>query len=514
MALERKTVTDPETGVETEVVDYGNEVDVKDVAKFSLELHETVQAMKGRSESEQKEMEDKIVKRVEGELERQQGLAAQRRLSGLAGDYAMEGADLFSRSLDDGGPFARQLKGEALSPADSAVCRFQDACDKVLMGAMAMGMDRHDYNERNVEESMTKGPKATRRSRSLWNQFKTMRDEFIRATTGWDTTQLTNWMPDDFTPQVQDRYTLALRVAAWFPTAVMTRSPQVLPAMWARRSLAKSMHQETTDFSTLTAPTPGEDVTPGVVTLTAKTSFAYDPLSWETDWDSVIAMVPLMIGEHADFHRWCHEQALINGDTTSTHQDSDVTGGSSSTDFRAAYKGLRKLALAGSCSTDINATYSTEYSVAMLRGIRENQGKYGVLPDETALFVGPKGYIKTLSISEVKTVDVLGPMATVPRGTLAVIDGHPIIVSEAMRENLNASGVYDGSVTTKHSIMLANKKGFMIGNRMPIQTTFSETALQLYGGKMVMSVARNAFAPIWTPSTTYPTVWLGYNCTN
>jgi len=49
----------------------------------------------------------------------------------------------------------------------------------------------------------------------------------------------------------------------------------------------------------------------------------------------------------------------------------------------------------------------------------------------------------------VRTVDKYGQFATVLNGELGKIDGIPVIVSEKIRENLNASGVYDGTTTTK-----------------------------------------------------------------
>jgi hypothetical protein len=61
-------------------------------------------------------------------------------------------------------------------------------------------------------------------------------------------------------------------------------------------------------------------------------------------------------------------------------------------------------------------------------------------------------YYKMLGLTEVLTLQNYGPQATVLQGELGKFDSIPIIVSEYQRQDLNASGVYDGVTKTKTAL--------------------------------------------------------------
>ena len=149
------------------------------------------------------------------------------------------------------------------------------------------------------------------------------------------------------------------------------------------------------------------------------------------------------------------ENAIINGDDSDTHMDSDVT---SSTDPRKAWKGLRKL-VTSSAKYDAGGTAP---DTSDLRTVRKKMGKYGVDPNDLAWVVGPAGYYHLMNLEETKTVDKFGPDATIKTGKIDVFDGIEVVPSGYVRENLNAEGVYDGTTTNRTVILLVNKRAFML----------------------------------------------------
>jgi len=139
--------------------------------------------------------------------------------------------------------------------------------------------------------------------------------------------------------------------------------------------------------------------------------------------------------------------------------DSDVT---SATDARKAWDGLRKMA------QDSNQVSLSTLSLANLRSMRSKMGKYGVDPSKLVYIVSASGFIKLLGIDEVVTLEKYGPNATVLTGELGRIDGIPIVVSEKMRDDLNASGVNDATSNSKGLVLLAYIPAFVLGNRRKV----------------------------------------------
>ena len=113
------------------------------------------------------------------------------------------------------------------------------------------------------------------------------------------------------------------------------------------------------------------------------------------------------------------------------------------------------------------------------------------------------------AIQNVATVDKFGAGATIVTGELTRFMGIPIIPSAFMREDLNASAVYDGSTTSKGSMLLLNKRGFLTGSRRQL-TVETDRNIQTQTFMIVASF-RKAFVPLETLSATITPVSLGYN---
>jgi len=265
------------------------------------------------------------------------------------------------------------------------------------------------------------------------------------------------WIPTGFSSQLLEKIRLELRVAGLFVVVNMPTNPYKFPVQSSGANSYLIPEATTDSPPKFTATTPGT----ANFEFNAKKIGARIPFSEELNEDSIINMLDFTRDELAVAIAEGVEDAILNGDDSTTHMDSDVTA---SNDRRKAFKGLRYFALnnAGTSTLDLAGGAP---SLGNLRNLRKLLGKYGVNPKNLAFVISASEYIKFLDITEVKTADVFGAQATVLNGQLAAIDGIPIFVSEFVREDLNASGVYDGVTTNRTVIYLLDKRGFMMGQR-------------------------------------------------
>ena len=397
---------------------------------------------------------------------------------------------------DDGTPFSKILtpydKLKMLYPSNVAdsIEEFKELNDQAYIVGSLMAV--------KWGQPYSVAVKRTKSYQLLQNRLQ--RDAELRKalyTTG--TGQGAEWIPTGFSSQLLEKIRLELRVAANFVTINMPTNPYKFPVQSAGATSYLIPEATTDNPSKFTATTPGT----ANFEFNAKKLGARIPFSEEVNEDSIINMMDFTRNELAIAIAEGLEDAILNGDDSATHMDSDVT---SASDRRKAFKGLRKLALLATGATADFAGGSPNTS--LLRGLRKLLGKYGVNPRNLFFVISPAEYIKFLDIQEVLTVDKIGANATILNGQLGSIDGIPIIVSEFVREDLNASGVYDGVTTNLTVIYLTDKRGFMIGQRggVTIQTYRDVETDQI----SVIAKYRVAFKDPYDATTNIQTV-LGIN---
>ena len=228
----------------------------------------------------------------------------------------------------------------------------------------------------------------------------------------------------------------------------------------------------------------------------------------ELNEDSAVAFLTLGRAQVLDAQLKALETAILNGDTTAPHMDSNVTVAS---DARKAWKGLRKLALANSGNGSI-VDFGGAISDTKIDEMLAASCKFGINPREALFFVSPQGYHQMAALDDVTTVDKFGAMATILTGYLAAYKGRPIVTSEYIWENLNASGVYDGVTTTKGVMLLVNKTRFYLGRRRPIRIRVAMDARAEYDRWQLVSYQRADFQGM-TQSATEKSVIYGINIT-
>jgi len=254
---------------------------------------------------------------------------------------------------------------------------------------------------------------------------------------------------------------------------------------------------------------PGSDPTtsePGTskIILNAAKLIGVSEYSYESDEDAIIAVLPMLLENMSSGAADALEGAIINGDTTATHMDSDTAAGN----HAKLFKGLRKYAMAGSVTKSLS---SGNISAANIAAMRKQMSRWGVRPRDLMLIVGPNGYNDVVNLPETLTFDKVGNAnaARILTGEAGSIYGIRIVVSSQVREDLNASGVYDGTTTTKGSILLVHRPSWILGVRRGFTVEVDVDKKRQINS--VIASFRRDFKPKETPSTSIPTVVLGYN---
>lgn len=167
------------------------------------------------------------------------------------------------------------------------------------------------------------------------------------------------------------------------------------------------------------------------------------------------------------------EAAIINGDDDGTHIDSDTQAAAADV-AEKFWKGLRRQALANSANGGTTDFANAAVTVAGLRSMRARMGKFGVNPLDLLLLAGPSAATQLQVLEQVSTVDKFGPMATILKGALSAYQGIPIITSQYMREDLNATGVYDGVTFNRAGLIFVNKNRWYVGTRRAIKVKIQQ----------------------------------------
>lgn len=304
------------------------------------------------------------------------------------------------------------------------------------------------------------------------------------------------------TPEVINQVRQTLKVSALFPHINMPTNPYKVPI--ELNPATPYLVPENTADTGQTSITASQAGTAGL-TMTAVSIGAATRVSKELDQDSIVPMVPFIQKNLMRGLANGLEDALVNGDSTATHQVAD-TEAAGPTNVAAGWKGFRKHAIEQTYTVD-----AATWTIDTLRGMRKEMGKFGINPDELVLLTSNSAYISMLGWDEVLTLDKFGPNATVLTGELLKVDGIPVIVSPFMRQNLNATGVYDGT-TTKTGVLLVHRDSFAIGDRQTVELDETDEP-KVYRQKTILADMRVAFEPT-QPMASNPSVVYGYNITS
>ena len=252
----------------------------------------------------------------------------------------------------------------------------------------------------------------------------------------------------------------------------------------------------------------------GKQTLTAYELVGQVPWSLTLDEDAVIAMATEVRGTLVRNAAEAIDDVLLNADTTTTDNINADGATIAATDagkghWLLGFDGLAHLPLIDNTSQAND--HAGVVSDDMFNEIRVKLGRYGVRPSELAYIMDVNTYIRSLSVSNFRTLDKLGPNATLLRGQLGAVEGIPIIVSEQMKLADTDGKVTDGSTGTTGRLLMVNRSQWRVGFRRELAIE-TDRDIQKRQNVMVVSM-RLAFAERTGARSTATHTALQYNIT-
>lgn len=148
------------------------------------------------------------------------------------------------------------------------------------------------------------------------------------------------------------------------------------------------------------------------------------------------------------------EDAIVNGDTSGTINNSPAA-----TDVTNAFNGLRKYGLDNSVDAG-----GTAITVSDIRTAVKQMGVFGTNPSECVMIVNPRVYAQLKSITDLQTIDKIGNSAVLKTGTVAMLDGMQIVISDFIPNDLDANGNVSSSGKNT-AALIVNTKAFKVGKR-------------------------------------------------
>jgi HK97 family phage major capsid protein len=327
---------------------------------------------------------------------------------------------------------------------------------------------------------------------NIYRKFREGQTELAKALDTATSGKGLEWMPEQFSAEFIQRMESNYQIANTIAHVIIPKGIDTLklPAAGTAASIYKLTGSSSDDITKIQTTTPGtRNVTLDPVKLGARVEVESD-----MDEDSAVAVSDYVNDELNLAAARGIDDICINGDTSTTHQDSDVT---SNADHRKSWNGFRKHTLSGS-KIDTSDTVNVANWRLMWSKLQSGIEQYGQ-PEDLVALAELNGYLRLLVMAEVLTRDKFGDQATVTTGRLKEIFGVELQQTSRVRADLNASGVYDGITTNRTIIQVFNKRAYVIGDKRAI-TVKSEEDIETDRTKFVIT-ARLVLAPKYDVST-------------
>lgn len=403
--------------------------------------------------------------------------------------------------------------GPAVNPVEQVVIR----SDVDAAGSLAPRINEFRPEHRQTVRSFQKivadmavfgmmidsDAKSSRKGFEVARSHRAFKDRWNHALRAMDvdtSAEGTEWVPTGIGANLHEKVRAAGKVAPLFTRVDIPTNPWKWPLEGADVTAYRVAEPTGDTESKPTASTPGT----AAATFDAEIFGGRVLFSRSLEADSALAILPFVQMKLAKAFMNAEERAIIDGDTDGTHQDSDV--GASTTDARTAWDGLRKRALAQTVAT------ATTITALNLGVVRKAMGKWGVNPADLAFIIGVSNFHTLLADTNLLTVDKMGPQAVILNGQVGSVFGVPVIVSEWVREDLNASGVYDGITTTKTAMLCVNRNEWAIGQRMALDVEVDDSIYRETFQRVVVAFQREDFQSIAAGATDETTA-IAYNVT-
>lgn len=305
------------------------------------------------------------------------------------------------------------------------------------------------------------------------------------------------WVPTGWSSQMIEFYRTARHVPGLFQTIQMPTNPYKPPIQTGRATIYNAGQATTSSAGAITSSRP----TTSVLEFNAEKPAGRILWSGEMNEDSIIPVLPMLRSELPKAMVEAIEDAHINGVKYGTnHIDSDILA-LDDDDHRKMWDGLRYHASQNSAEYDVTSeTTSYEYD-DHVQG-RMLMGKYAAIdnPSRFAWIQSYKAYLLSTVFTELKRADYIGLQnVTGLRGVVNLIGGSPVFVSEFVRQDLNASGVYDALTTTYTETIGVYRDGFQLGDRR--NETIEVVRIARTDQFEIIIIKRCDFEAVYVPGT-------------
>jgi len=301
------------------------------------------------------------------------------------------------------------------------------------------------------------------------------------------------WIPTMVASSYLEEHNLERKVSGLFMEIKMPSNPYKFPVM-SNGAIARKVGQATAT---------GKQVfkTDNTITFDAEKLASRYELPEELNEDSAPDVIRVIRNELISGQEKALEIAILEGDTLGTmhifSQLPDVAVGTTiasiaATSPETAFDGIRKRVKGTAGFID---GLGAKIDEVVMGKMRKSMGKFGVDPKQLAYISGVKLYSDLGQLNDVRTLDVYGPQAVVLTGELAKYEGTPIVVSEYLREDTDATGANVLVANDKSSLMLVNRKRWFLGLRRAIQIKVEANKTEFDVMDMV-SFSRRAFQAV------------------
>ena len=248
-------------------------------------------------------------------------------------------------------------------------------------------------------------------------------------------------------------------VAPLIPTFPMPSNPFEIP-----RQLGDVNFYPGTENVTTTSTALGT----GKTTLTAYELVGQVPYSFTLEEDAVIALLPEIRAGLVRNVAEVLDDIILNADTTATNSINADGATIAATDpgkghRLLGYDGILHLPLADNTGQANN--HNAVVSDDMFNEARAKLGKYGVRPSQLVWVMDVNTFIRAQSVSQFRTMDKLGPNATLVTGMLGAVEGIPVVVSEQMLMADTDGKVADGAAGATGRLLIFNRSQWAQGFR-------------------------------------------------
>jgi len=262
------------------------------------------------------------------------------------------------------------------------------------------------------------------------------------------------FVPTLLSAQYIEEYELEPSLQSRFTEIKMPQSPYEIPVV---KDVLKAQR------AAEGAAAEGRQWKTSKLVMSAKKLECFHQISEELNEDSAPDFLKIAQSELIRAHSRAVEAAIISGDSTGPHIDADIEAGSP-LQAEKLWNGLRTAAL-GNSANGGTLDVAGAFTYAKFLKMRAQMKRFGVDPSQLVIVCGPAVYAQLMGLEQVATVDKFGPNAGILKGALSALGGLPIVVSQHLREDLAATGVFDGAVSSKGSLLIVNASRWMVGMR-------------------------------------------------